>query len=240
MIYKELNSYIDSDFFHDSIITGLAVSLPMLIELCYDKFVSRGHVNSGDFWARLIVLFFLFVPNAAVLFIIFPMGGPVAFGYLQYLTSIFYMWSSFYYLYEYGGAPLKTKSTVVLTLIYTIAASCGYWNLLFPQLYYISLTKTILYPISSIFIFKLTFSWIYYVRKIRKTRTITFHEKCCNIYISAIICIGFLSWVIYIIKLRGGPDLTYSYQNYILSCLAVLINLIHGRIAKQESELSQV
>mgnify|MGYP000606048134 CR=1 FL=1 len=161
--FNSLNNALRSKFVRDSTVTGLAISIPILVEFIHDYITSNKHTKTEDFIARSIVLMFLFIPNAIVYLFIFTAGGPVAFGFIQLFSSVLYVWASFYYLYEKGTLIWGNNATIIMSLSYMIGGSLAYWDLLYPHLN-MSPVKSAFYTISTILILRNTTLWIIYIQ----------------------------------------------------------------------------
>ena len=228
--------FLYTQYLRDSIVAGIAVTIPILLEIIFDK-------NKTKFWSQWLILMFLLVPNILIIFYIIPFGSVLEFGCLQFASSMFFFHITMYYLHELGSVVWSYRSTIFLSISYNIAtiASCmkvysslpSYYNSLF------SVLSLSFYCINFLMLIYYYYKWIRYIRKESYIRILTYEENCCNLYLIVLGVVSIGSWLISATT-PNSPMNGSIFSNYCIILFAIAINANHGRLLRQQEALSQV
>eukprot|EP01041_Mallomonas_annulata_P003692 gene3692-7348_t len=236
---------LESEIFETALISGTAVSFPVLLELMADMFSTYRGSNMVIFskWAMVLALI---IPNVIILSYVSPHLYFTAIPCIQNSRQIIIQLSFFTYMSNYGGKIWNSKFTSTATFLFSIAGVINSFEAFTWHKYMaVTYTRLAILLIISIWIVLTSLTWVRYLyMNFKKNIPLSHDEYCCNVHMAMLLFTLLGRWIC--VMTFGNEDWTSTNDVY-LSAITYLqifytvsLTVWHGRIARREIAIAQL
>ena len=232
-------SYQISNAIRDSVILGVAISIPEFLNS-----IAELDVKIFSSILRVIILLSVSTPIVLLLALNFNSGLVIT---LIHIRSSICVSLSFYHIYIFGETIFRQKIFIMMAYCITMStALCTWLSFSYVPKNIIAIVYFTLFGVGSFLYIYITFHWRNSVSKLPITN-ITAEQCLCTVYlvVSYVICLGQLILVISCGPLSNNfSDVTYLTGNNILvSILLVILWFSYSqtyRLQKSQFEVSYI
>eukprot|EP01041_Mallomonas_annulata_P010909 gene10909-22771_t len=224
-----------------SLVAGIAVGFPMLVDYAFDRFGANNLKREKGLIPRRDAILALMVPNIFLIAYVLPYKK---YSYLPCATKmreVFYTYSFLSYATRYCAPVWTNKSILIPAIAFSLAEAIGainpcnksvssymLWNLIQEILNFVTLTSYLI----------LFYRYVRYIGKMKETKPEQSHYQN-NIYVFAFISLG-ISLIIMNFSLDHKTWATSGYTyltlyTYSICIFGTSVSVLNGRIVRIEA-----
>ena len=240
-----ITSSIQSEIFKKAVVGCFSISLPVALDYVLDVYLlsSKCHIQNG-FFERGLLIVALVMSNLIILNCVIPSGKPAMLFTIFHIHFIAIIVCAYSYLYKFGS-PVFNRKLTIISGSFTCVGILFQQLILFSQFQSSDIILSILYItfiIGYMAFFYMIFQWFMQIWKFNRNE-MTLNQYGSSVYAISlsIILLGLL--VIIIVKPCKFPELSPSALSgicYIVGSFTILIAILPGRMARQESVQAKV